>query len=81
MLEIIVWYIVGTLFGYLAFRNINRESIITTTLDTLIDDDYVRSYEDSDGKIHLYKWYELDDLLEGAKIKINGEEIEKDDTP
>ena len=74
MLETIVPYVVGTLFGYLAFRNLSRESIITTTLDTLIADDYVRSYEDEEGRIHLYKWYELEDLF-------NGEDNEEDDTP
>ena len=80
MLEIIVCYVVGTLFGYLAFKNMNRESIITTTLDTLIDDDYVRSWQDDEGKIHLYKWYEIDDLLE--EMATSGEDRnEKDDTP
>ena len=74
MLEIIVCYVVGTLFGYLAFKNMNREAIITTTLDTLIADNYVRSWVDEEGRIHLYKWYELEDLLDG-------EEIEEDDTP
>jgi hypothetical protein len=72
MLEIFVCYVVGTLFGYMAFKNMNRESIITTTLDTLIADDYVRSWEDEEGKIHLYKWYET---------SIEEEENEKDDTP
>jgi len=72
MLESITCYVVGTLFGYLAFKNMNRESIITTTLDTLIADEYVRSYEDEEGKIHLYKWYET---------SIEEEESETDDTP
>ena len=81
MLELIVCYAVGTAFGFLAFRNMTRESVITATLDTLIHDDYVRSYTDDEGQVHLYKWYELEDLLEDAKIKVEGEEIEEDDAP
>ena len=83
MFELIVCYAVGTLFGYWAFRNMNREDIITTTLDTLIHDDYVRSYRDDEGIVHLYKWYELDDLLEDAKvrIKVDGEYIDEEDDP
>ena len=80
MLETVVCYAVGTLFGYLAFRNMNRESIITRTLDTLIEDEFVRSWQDDEGQIHLYKWYEIEDLIEDM-VSNDGEENEKDDTP
>lgn len=85
MFELIVCYAVGTIFGYYAFRSMSQEDIITTTLDTLIKDDYVRSYRDEEGVTHLYKWYELDDLLEDANvvIKVDGEVVdeEQNDTP
>ena len=79
MLEIIACYLVGTIFGYWAFRNMNREDIITTTLDTLIAEDFVRSWRDDEGIIHLYKWYELEDLLDDANvvIKVDGETVEE----
>lgn len=71
MFEMITAYVVGSVAGFYLFRAYNREDIITTTLDTLIANDYLRSWKDDDGVIQLYKWYEIDDLIEE----------EKDDTP
>ena len=55
------------------------------TIDSLVDQEYVRSYEDHDGVTHLHKWHEFDDIVETLeeRIREREEEIEneKDDTP
>ncbi len=58
MLEMIVCYVAGTAAGLLLFRRWIEERVITRTLDMLINEDYVRSWIDSDGVIQLYKWEE-----------------------
>ena len=58
MLEVIVCYVAGTAAGGLLFRRWIEERAITRTLDMLINEDYVRSWIDSDGVIQLYKWEE-----------------------
>jgi hypothetical protein len=68
--ETIVVYAVGTLAGFFLSRQYFREQMVTQTLDTLIAEDYVRSWEDEDGQVHLYKWYELEDLLEDANVVV-----------
>jgi len=56
MLEVIVCYLAGTAAGGLLFRQWIEERAITRTLDMLINEDYVRSWIDSDGVIQLHKW-------------------------
>ena len=63
-------YVVGTAAGIGIFRHMVREDLVSRAIDTLVENDYVRTYQDRDGITHLYKWYELDDLLEDAKIRI-----------
>ena len=67
--------------GIYLTRRYWQEKMVERTLDTLIAGDYVRSWEDEDGQIHLYKWYELEDLLEGAKVtvKVDDEIVEEFD--
>ena len=79
--DVIVSYLVGTGAGIWLFKRYVEEDLIRRTIDTLVENDYVRSYMNSDGDIELYKWYELEDLLEDAKvvIKVDGEEIEDDE--
>jgi hypothetical protein len=72
--EMIAAYAVGTIVGVYLFREWTRERLVTTTLDVLIEQDYLRSYIDGDGVTQLYKWYELDDLVERI-------EDEDNDTP
>lgn len=79
MWHIAAAYAVGTAAGLAIFRQWVQEKIITATIDTLIQDEYVRSYEDDDGITHLYKWHDLEDIIE--RIKEQYEEYEEDDTP
>jgi len=67
-------YVIGTAAGIGIFRGWIQERIITATIDTLIRDEYVRSYEDEEGMVHLYKW--RDDTQYNWE-----EEDEEDDTP
>ena len=76
MFEMITAYVVGSVAGFYLFRNYNRESIITTTLDTLIENDYLRSWRDDEGTIQLYKWYEFEDIIQELE-----KHEEDDDTP
>lgn len=57
-------YVVGTAVGLLLFRKVIQESLITSTIDILIDQDYLRSWIDSEGVTHLYKWYEEDEAIQ-----------------
>ena len=61
MLETIIVYIVGTGVGAYICKQFLHEAIVTRTLDALIAEEYVRSYDDEDGVTHLYKWYERDE--------------------
>ena len=76
-------YVIGTAAGIGIFRAWIQERVITATIDTLIRDEYVRSFEDENGITHLYKWHELDDIIEEIKNQqqVWEEESEKDDTP
>jgi hypothetical protein len=70
-------YIVGTAAGIGIFRWVVKESIITATIDTLVEQEYIRAYEDPHGITQLYKWHELEDILE----QIQANDNEEDDTP
>jgi DNA-binding MarR family transcriptional regulator len=72
-------YVVGTALGFVLFRQYIKESIITMTIDSLVEQEYVRSYEDQDGTIHLHKWHDLEDILE--QIQEAAKDYEEDDTP
>ena len=60
MYDVMFGYVVGTIVGIVLFRLYVKESIITATLDMLIQEEYVRSYVDDEGITQLYKWHELD---------------------
>jgi hypothetical protein len=91
--HVLVSYAAGTAVGLALFRQFVKERIIATTIDSLVDQEYVRSYEDESGVTHLYKWHEVDDILERIRIvyetdyedlseeeeKVN--EHDQDDTP
>jgi len=72
-------YVIGTAAGIGIFRGWIQERIITATIDTLIRDEYIRSFEDEQGITHLHKWYEFDDIIE--RIQEEQREHEEDDTP
>ena len=82
--HVIAAYAAGTAAGIGIFHTWVKERIITMTIDSLVDQEYVRSYEDADGVIHLHKWHEFDDIIEILEERINEREeqnYEKDDTP
>jgi len=78
MWHMITAYTIGTAAGIWIFRQWSQEKIITATIDTLIRDEYVRSFEDEDGITHLYKWHELDDIIEQIQ---EAQDHDQDDTP
>jgi len=57
-------YFVGTAGGIWIFRQTVKEELVSRALDTLVEEDYVRSFIDDDGITQLYKWYELEDIIE-----------------
>ena len=58
-------YVAGTAAGLGIFREWIKTGLVTRALDNLVEQDYIRSYVDSEGVTQLYKWYELEgDLLE-----------------
>lgn len=89
--QLVVMYFVGTGSGLVLFRHFIKEHIITATIDTLVEQEYVRSYEDDHGITHLYKWHDLEDVLDKIRvIKLENtdpeewgfeEDNEEDDTP
>ena len=62
MYEIAIGYVVGSAAALLLFRTMVREHIVKVTLDMLINEEYVRAYEDDDGITQLYTWRESVDL-------------------
>jgi DNA-binding MarR family transcriptional regulator len=76
--HILASYVAGTVGGLLLFRMYIKERIITMTIDTLVENEYVRSYEDEHGMVHLHKWHEIEDILE--QIRHEKEEEEKHET-
>ena len=52
-------YVVGTAAGLWVFRSWVKEGIITATLDSLITQGYLRSYEDHEGITQLLKPEEM----------------------
>ena len=70
-------YGVGTAAGIGIFHQWVKEKIITMTIDSLVEQEYVRSYEDDDGTIHLHKWHDFEDIVEELERELD----EKDDTP
>ena len=78
--HIIAAYAAGTAAGIGIFRHWVKERIITMTIDSLVDQEYVRSYQADDGTIHLHKWHDLEDILEQIK-ESREEDDETDDAP
>ena len=62
MYEVVIGYVVGTVVGLLLFRMFVRERIVTATLDMLIQEEYVKSWEDEEGTTQLVKWREAVDV-------------------
>jgi len=62
--HIIAAYAAGTAAGIGIFRQWVKERIITMTIDSLVDQEYVRSYTDENGTVHLHKWHDLEDLVD-----------------
>ena len=77
-LEILFVYFTGTLVGIWLFKQYVQESIIVKTIDSLVENDFCRSYVNESGEVELYKWYELDDVIE-AIAKEKEEDDEEDD--
>lgn len=63
-----VAYVVGTAAGIGIYRHVIKEYIITATIDSLVEQEYVRSYEDDEGITHLYKWHDLEDIMERIRV-------------
>jgi len=59
MYEVALGYMVGSAASLLLFRTWIKERIVSVTLDMLISEDFVRSYEDEDGITQLYRIDEL----------------------
>ena len=62
MYEVAIGYVVGSLAALMLFRAVVREHIVKKTLDMLINEEYVRAYQDDDGITQLYTWRESVDL-------------------
>ena len=83
-LVMLVSYGVGTLAGIWLFRRAVLEHTIVQTIDNLVENDYARSYTNDEGEVELYKWYDLDDVIEEMALAMEKEkgevESEEDDT-
>jgi len=62
MYEVAIGYVVGSIAALMLFRTVVREHIVKATLDMLINEEYVRAYQDDDGITQLYTWREAVDL-------------------
>lgn len=73
-LEILAIYGVGTIAGIALFHYHIKERMVQATLDSMIEDEYIRTSVDENGEVHLHRWYELEDIIEELQN-------EKNDTP
>jgi hypothetical protein len=89
LLPVAAAYVVGTAAGIWIFRMWVKETIITATLDSLITQGYLRSYEDDEGTTQLLQFDEMSPeevdralarVLESIE-KYEEEASEEDDTP
>jgi hypothetical protein len=83
-LVMLVSYGVGTLAGIWLFRRAVLEHTIVQTIDNLVKNDYARSFTNDEGEVELYKWYDLDDVIEEMAMAMENEKgevgSEEDDT-
>ena len=78
--QLLAAYFVGTAAGIIVFRQAIREQLVSGAIDALVENDYVRSTVDEEGTQHLKKWYDLEDLLEDANVRIRmDDESERED--
>lgn len=83
-LVMLISYGIGTLAGIWLFRRAVLEHTIVQTIDNLVKNDYARSFTNDEGEVELYKWYDLDDIIEEMAMAIEEEKgevkSEEDDT-
>lgn len=79
--HVIAAYAAGTAAGIGIFHQWVKERIITMTIDSLVDQEYVRSYEDEEGITHLHKWHELDDIMDRVRVVHHYDGEYHDDAP
>ena len=88
-MDVLVAYIIGTVAGIWLFHTATKEFIVKSTLDSLIEQGYLRSFVDPEGITQLVKYYEMtEDELDRNLNRVREiiEEIERqendeDDTP
>ena len=93
MYEVALGYVVGSAASLFLFRAWIKENIVSSTLDMLIREDYVRSWIDDEGIIQLSKldegipdvgeispevWAQFEKIIEEMREE---DESEEDDTP
>ena len=93
MYEVALGYMVGSAASLLLFRAWIKENIVSSTLDMLIREDYLRSWIDDEGVIQLSKldegipdvgeispevWAKFEKIIQEMKEE---DEREEDDTP
>ncbi len=69
--EVVVSYIVGSVVSIWLFNRIVRERTVAMTLESLVDEGYIRTRIDEDGITQLYKYDEL------PNIRITFEDVEE----
>jgi len=78
MYEVAIGYVVGSAAALMLFRTVVREHIVKKTLDMLINEEYVRAYQDDDGITQLYTWRESVDLDVWEQLEKAINEMESD---
>ena len=71
IVEVITSYIVGSVVSIWLFRRMITERTVAMTLDSLVDEGYIRTRVDEDGITQLYKYDEI------PNIKVTFDDIEE----
>lgn len=53
-------YVVGTAFGFYA-KDVSMQAVIGATIDSLVDNGYLKHRKDTNGDIEILKWNQDDD--------------------
>ena len=71
-------YVIGTAAGLWLFRTWVKESIVTATLDSLVEQGYLFSWLDEDGVTQITKWSEIEAMADKIRVVADDEETELD---
>ena len=70
-------YVIGTAAGLWLFRSWVKESIVTATLDSLVEQGYLFSWLDEDGVTQITKWSEIEAMADKVTERARRDDLDE----